>query len=112
MTLRSTKRGRRDVAEEEEEEEEKEEVGSGEKKRRCQSLLVRRSCPARARTQPLVPRKKGAASAEGAKKERRKGSGREAESDGSALRTVKRDAEGEQNGVGSQVRSDACRTTT
>lgn len=57
--------------------EEKKEVRSGEKKRRCQSLLVRRSCPARARTRFLVPSEEegciGERSKEGDRKKRKSG---------------------------------------
>jgi len=57
-------------------EEEGAEEKSGEKKRRCQSLLLRRSCPARARTRPLVPLAEegciGGRSEEGEKKKRKR----------------------------------------
>lgn len=91
------------------EKEEKEEK-SGEKKRRCQSLLLRRSCPARARTRPLVPLEEegciGGRSEEGEKKKRKRSKRKV-----TAVRSEPSSGTLRKRAKSVHAHSDACRTT-
>lgn len=89
---------------------EEEEEKSGEKKRRCQSLLLRRSCLARARTRPLVPLEEegciGGRSEEGEKKKRKRSKRKV-----TAVRSEPSSGTLRKRANSVHARSDACRTT-